>query len=143
MEEVAALYSPCEVFTSAFWVRVKCGIYKNNIGYVLSQDSDQVDILVTPHQHPYDADHQKLLFDADAARLAGHGVMVGQQSDVRARVVTCGGLVYHQGLLRQSFLKKVLEVVELPHPDNLTPYSMAGIDPPLVHWTIKMFLAQF
>ena len=43
MEEVAALYSPCEVFTSAFWVRVKCGIYKNDIGYMLSRDGNQVD----------------------------------------------------------------------------------------------------
>ncbi|KIM55528.1 hypothetical protein SCLCIDRAFT_30313 [Scleroderma citrinum Foug A] len=121
-EEVAALYSPREVFTSAFWVWVKCGIYKNDIGYVLSRDGDQVDILVTPCQRPYDADRQKLLFDADATRLAGHGVM---------------------GLLHQSFLKKVLEVVELPHPNDLAPYSMAGINPPLVHWTIKMFSAQF
>ena len=100
MEEVTALYSPHEVFASAFWVWVKCGIYKNDIGYVLSWDGNQVDILVTPRQRPYDADRQKLLFDADATWLAGHGVMVGQQSDVHARVVTCGGLVYHQGLLR-------------------------------------------
>ena len=143
MEEVTALYSPHEVFASAFWVRVKCGIYKNDIGYVLSWDGNQVDILVTPRQRPYDTDRRKLLFNADAARLAGHGVMVGQQSNVCARVVTCGGLVYHQGLLCRSFSKKVLEVVELPHPDDLAPYSMAGINPPLVHWTIKMFSAQF
>ena len=72
MEKVAALYSPHEVFASAFWVRVKCGIYKNDIGYVLSWDSNQVDILVTPRQRPYDTDRRKLLFNADAARLAGH-----------------------------------------------------------------------
>ncbi|KIM58298.1 hypothetical protein SCLCIDRAFT_28193 [Scleroderma citrinum Foug A] len=35
-EEVTLLYSPCKVFASAFWVRVKCGIYKNDVGYVLS-----------------------------------------------------------------------------------------------------------
>ena len=72
MEEVTALYSPHEVFASAFWVRVKCGIYKNDIGYVLSWDGNQVDILVTPRQRPYDTDRRKLLFNADAARLAGH-----------------------------------------------------------------------
>ena len=36
MEEVASLYSPRELFTSAFWVWVKCGNYKNDIGYMLS-----------------------------------------------------------------------------------------------------------
>ena len=53
-EEVVSLYSPCKLFTSAFWVQVKCGDYKNDIGYVLSQDGDQVDILVAPHERPYD-----------------------------------------------------------------------------------------
>ena len=71
MEEVVALYSRREVFASTFWVWVKCGIYKNDIGYVLSRDSNQVNILVTPRQHPYDTDHQKLLFNADATQLAG------------------------------------------------------------------------
>ncbi|KIM58649.1 hypothetical protein SCLCIDRAFT_27917 [Scleroderma citrinum Foug A] len=51
-EEAALLYSPCEVFASTFWVQVKCRIYKNDVGYVLSWDGDQVNILVAPQDHP-------------------------------------------------------------------------------------------
>jgi len=141
-EEVASLYSPCELFTSAFWVRVKCGNYKNDISYVLSQDRDQVDILVTPCERPYDDGSQKL-FDANMARLAGYAVIVDGPSDIHAGVESCCGHIYHKGLLRRSFSKKVLEVVEVPHPDDLLLHSLAGIDPPLIHRTIKIFLAQF
>ncbi|KAL4080432.1 hypothetical protein J3A83DRAFT_4184488 [Scleroderma citrinum] len=35
-----------------------------------------------------------------------------------------------------------LEVVELPHPDNLTFHSLAGINPSLISWTIATFSAQ-
>ncbi|KIM67506.1 hypothetical protein SCLCIDRAFT_21036 [Scleroderma citrinum Foug A] len=58
-------------------------------------------------------------------------------------VMSCNGLIYHKGLLQCSLLKKTLEVVELPHPDDLVLHSLAGIDPPLIRQTIKMFLAQF
>ena len=57
--------------------------------------------------------------------------------------MSCDGLIYHKGLLRCSLSKKTLEVVELPHPDDLVLHSLAGIDPPLIHQTIKMFSAQF
>jgi len=142
-EEVASLYSPCELFTSAFWVWVKCGNYKNDIGYVLSRDGDQVDILVAPRERPYDDGSQKLLFDANMARLAGYAVIVDGPSDIRAGVESCCGHIYHKGLLRRSFSKKALEVVEVPHPDDLLLHSLAGIDPPLIHRTIKIFSAQF
>ncbi|KIM65443.1 hypothetical protein SCLCIDRAFT_22646 [Scleroderma citrinum Foug A] len=122
--------------------KVKSGIYRNDVGYMLSRDGDQVSILVAPRQRPYDSGHQKLLFDADAARLAGYAITL-DPSDTRAGVMSCDGLIYHKGLLRCSLLKKTLEVVELPHPDDLVLHSLAGIDPPLIHQTIKMFSAQF
>ena len=34
-------------------------------------------------------------------------------------------------------------VVEVPHLDDLLLHLLAGIDPPLIHWMIKIFLAQF
>ena len=37
----------------------------------------------------------------------------------------------------------MLEVVELPHPNDLAPHSLVGIDLPLVHQTVKLFSAQF
>ena len=40
MEEGVSLYSPHELFTSAFWVQVKCSNYKNDISYMLSRDGD-------------------------------------------------------------------------------------------------------
>ena len=114
-EEVTLLYSPCEVFASAFWVRFKRGIYKNDIGYVLSRDGDRVDILITPRDRPYDSDLHKLFFDADAARLVEYTVTVEKQ---------------------------VLEVVEVPHPDDLAFHLLVGINPSLVSQTIKIFSAQ-
>ena len=64
---------------------------------------------------------------------------VEQSADLRTGIVTCRGCVYHQGLLRRSFPKQMLEVVELPHPDDLTFHALAGIDSPLIRLT---FLAQ-
>jgi len=141
-EEVPSLYSPREVYASAFWVRVKRGIYNNDIGYVLSRDEDKLDILVAPRQRPYDDDRRQLLFDIDRARRAGCTVTVEQPSDARGGVVTCRGLVYHQGLLLRSFSKRVLEVVEVPHPDSIAFHVLAGIHPSLIRQTILMFSAQ-
>ncbi|KIM67432.1 hypothetical protein SCLCIDRAFT_20952 [Scleroderma citrinum Foug A] len=115
VEEVASLYSPREVFASAFWVQFKRGIYKNDIGYVLSRDGDRVDILVAPQDCPYDSDLHKLFFDADAARLVEYTVTVEKQA---------------------------LEVVEVPHPNDLAFHSLVGINPSLVSQTIKIFSAQ-
>ena len=99
-EEVVSLYSPHELFTSAFWVWVKCGNYKNDIGYMLSQDGDQVDILVAPRERPYDNGSQKLLFDTNVARLAGYAVIMDGPSDIHAGVESCCGHIYHKGLLQ-------------------------------------------
>ena len=53
-------------------------------------------------------------------------------SDIRAGVESCCGHIYHKGLLQRSFSKKALEVVEVPHPDDLLLHSLASIDPPLL-----------
>ena len=141
-EDVPSLYSTREVFTSPFWVRVKRGVYKNDIGYVLSRDGDKVDVLLAPQERPYDSDRRKLLFDIDAARRAGYAVTVTEPPDVRAGVVTCRGLVYQQGLVLRSFTKLHLEVVEAPHPDDLAFHYLAGIDLPLIRRTVAIFSAQ-
>ena len=142
-EEVASLYSPHELFTSVFWLLVKCSNYKNDISYMLSRDGDQIDILVAPHECPYNDGSQKLLFDTNMARLVGYAVIVDGPSDIHARVESCCGHIYHKGLLRRSFLKKALEVVKVPHPDDLLLHLLASIDPPLIHQMIKIFSAQF
>ena len=64
-------------------------------------------------------------------------------SDIHAGVESCCGHIYHKGLLRRSFLKKALEVVKVPHLDDLLLHSLASIDPPLIHQMIKIFSAQF
>lgn len=123
-------------------MRVKRGIYNNDIGYVLSRDEDKLDILVAPQQCPYDDDWQQLLFDIDRAGWAGCVVMVEQSSDAHGGVVTCCGFIYHQGLLLCLFSKRVLEVVEVPHPDIIAFHNLASIDPSLIRWTILMFSVQ-
>ena len=57
-------------------------------------------------------------------------------------MVTCHGLVYHQGLLLHLFLKHVLEVVEVPHPDSIAFHVLTGIHPSLIRQTILMFSVQ-
>jgi len=137
-EDVAALYSPREDFASSFWVRIIRGTYKNDVGYVLSRNEDKVEMLLAPRERPYDNDHgRKLLFDIEAARQAGCTVVEGTSG-----VVTCGRLIYQQGLIRRSFVKQTLEVVEAPHPDDLAFHDLAGINPPLIQRTISSFSAQ-
>ena len=126
-EDVLSLYSTHEVFASAFWVRVKRGAYNNDVGYVLLQDGDKIDVLLAPREHPYNSDRCKLLFDIDAAHRAGYIVMVTKPSDGQAGVVTCRGLVYQQGLILWLFTKLSLEVVEAPHPDDLAFHYLAGV----------------
>ena len=138
-KDVVVLYSPHKDFASSFWVWIICGTYKNNVGYVLLWNGDKVEILLVPWEHPYDNDCGcKLLFDIEAACWAG--CMVERTFDTE--VVTCGCLIYQQGLLRQSFVKQILEVVEAPHPNDLAFHHLAGINPPLIQWTITLFLAQ-
>ena len=142
-EDVVALYSPQEDFasSSSFWVRITRGTYKNDISYVLSRNGDKVEMLLVPREHPYDNDHScKLLFDIETAHRAGCTVMVEGTSNTE--IVTCGRLVYQQGLLRRSFVKQVLEVVEAPHPDDLAFHHLAGINPPLIQRTVISFSAQ-
>lgn len=101
-----------------------------------------MDILVAPRDRPYDNVRRQILFDIDAARRAGYTVTVEQSSAMRTGVVTCDGCVYHQGLLRKSYPKQILEVVELPHPDDLMFHVLSGIDSSLTHRTIATFSAQ-
>ena len=108
----------------------------------MSRDGDTVNILVAPQECPYDNDRRQILFDVGAAQQAGCAVTVEQLADLHTGIVTCHGCIYHQGLLHQSFLKQMLEVVELPHPDDLAFHALAGIDLPLIHQAILMFLVQ-
>ena len=138
-EDVVVLYSPHKDFTFSFWVRIIRGPYKNNVGYVLLHNGDKVEILLAPREHPYDNDHgRRLLFNIEAARWAGCSV----EGTLDTRVVTCGHLIYQQGLLCRSFVKQFLEVVEVPHPDDLAFHHLAGINPPLIQRTIALFLVQ-
>ena len=99
-KDVVALYSPQEDFTSSssFWVRITCGTYKNDVSYVLLRNGDKVEMLLAPQERPYDNDHShKLLFNIETARQSGCAVMVEGTSDTGN--ITCGRLVYQQGLL--------------------------------------------
>ena len=139
-KDIAVLYSPHQDFTLSFWVQVTCGTYENNVSYVVLQNGDKVEILLVPREHPYDNDHsRKLLFDIEAARQAGCTVVEGTSG---TGIVTCGRLIYQQGLLHWSFVKQILEVVEAPHPNDLAFHHLAGIDPPLIQRTTTSFSAQ-
>ena len=138
-EDVVALYLPHKDFAFSFWVWIICGLYKNDVGYMLLCNEDKVEILLVPRECPYDNNHgRRLLFDIEAACRAGCSV----EGTLDTGAVTCGRLIYQQGLLHQSFVKQILEVVEVPHPDDLAFHHLASINPPLIQQTVALFSVQ-
>lgn len=132
------------------WVRVLRGIYRQDIAYVISANQDCCDVLVVPRRRPYDVidvedvaevkEHkrsQRQLFDPAAAESVGLGVR-----DLDG-IHECAGLYYHRGLLRRSYAKICVEVIEVPHPDRIALYVEAQVDRPLVERTHHKFAAQF
>ncbi|KAF9233647.1 hypothetical protein BU15DRAFT_66401 [Melanogaster broomeanus] len=111
------------------WVRIKRGLYCNDIGYVLSGDKSSLELLVVPRQRPYDKidrdnvpevraqqQRERKLFDTNAAKDAGPS---------------------------HSFPRDSLEVVAIPHPDQISALVEAKVNPDLVHRSHLLFSSQF
>jgi hypothetical protein len=124
------------------WVRVKRGLYHNDIACVLCENDTSLDLLIVPHERPYNeidgedvpgviAGKQRewKLVDPLIAKDAGYEVLPFRRRD---GIFRCKNSYYHRGLLRRSFAKSSLESITVPHPDQITLHVEAQVDPDLI-----------
>ena len=127
------------------WVRIKkSALYKGDVGYVETSDGDNAVVAVAPRQRPYDIPEQlgeKIEFDIELARLAGLPLEPILSPTGIAIGYTYNGQQFVGGLLRLSLLVSALELVELPHPDDIKYHATANRT--LVEETVHLFSAQF
>ncbi|KIM58303.1 hypothetical protein SCLCIDRAFT_28198 [Scleroderma citrinum Foug A] len=92
------------------WVHIKKStLYKGNVGYVESSDQNTAAMIVAPCQRPYDITKQLANLDLEPI-LSSSGAAIGY---------ICSGQHFVHGLLRLSLPVHALEVVEIPHPDDI------------------------
>ena len=127
------------------WVRIKkSALYKGDVGYVETSDRDNAVIVVAPRQRPYDIPEQsgeKMEFDLELARLANLPVEPILSSIGTEIGHTCNRQQFVSGLLRLSLPVHALEVVDLPHPDDIK--YLAAANRTFVEETVHLFSAQF
>ncbi|KAI5980487.1 hypothetical protein EDC04DRAFT_3100613, partial [Pisolithus marmoratus] len=126
--------------------RRKKSAYKGDLGYVAESTEGKAVVLVAPRQLPYDSleeSGERTRFNVELARvadldlvpiLASSGVEIGY---------SCNGHQFIHGLLRLPLLVDTLELVEVPHPDDIRFHAAAGIDPLFVEQTLNLLSAQF
>ncbi|KAI5999998.1 hypothetical protein EDD15DRAFT_2193486 [Pisolithus albus] len=139
-------YKARQVLPTQNWVRIKQSAYKGDIGYVEESAETHVVVLVAPRQLPYDVPEEsgeRMMFDIELARLAGlDSIPIISPSGAEIGY-SCGGQQFVCGLLRLTLLVNALELVELPHPDDIRFHVATGVDPPFVEETLNIFSAQF
>ncbi|KAI5986729.1 hypothetical protein EDC04DRAFT_2913208 [Pisolithus marmoratus] len=135
-----------QILPTPNWVRIKKSAYKGNLGYVTESTNGKAVMLIAPHQLPYDSPEEsgkRMRFDIELARvadldlvpiLASSGVKIGY---------SCDGHQFIHGLLRLPLLVDTLELVEVPHPDDIRFHAVAGIDPPFIEQMLNLFSVQF
>ncbi|KAI6039485.1 hypothetical protein EDC04DRAFT_3007883 [Pisolithus marmoratus] len=135
-----------QILPTPNWVQIKKSAYKGDLGYVTESTEGKAVMLIAPHQLPYDSleeSGERTRFDIELARvadldlvpiLASSGVEIGY---------SCDGHQFIHGLLRLPLLVNTLELVEVPHPDDIRFHTAAGIDPPFVKKMLNLFSAQF
>ncbi|KAI6096673.1 hypothetical protein EV401DRAFT_1895711 [Pisolithus croceorrhizus] len=129
------------------WVRIQKSMYKGDIGYIEeSADSDAVVILVAPCWLPYDLPEESgesVRFNVELARMAGLDLMPILSPSGTEIGYSCDGQQFVHGLFRLTLPANTLEIVELPHPNDIRFHVAAGIDPYFVEETLNLFSAQF
>jgi ribosomal protein L24 len=152
-DQYAAYISDAGSILLSSWVRVKQGLYHNDIAYVLCEDDTSLDVLIVPRECLYDeidgedipgviAGKQRewKLFDPLIAKDAGYEVHPFRCQD---SIFRCKNSYYHHGLLRCSFAKSSLESITAPHPDQITLHVEAQVDPDLIKRSHLLFSALF
>ncbi|KAI6125360.1 hypothetical protein EDD16DRAFT_1703204 [Pisolithus croceorrhizus] len=136
-----------QVLPTRSWVRIRKSMYTGDIGYVEeSADSDAVIILIAPRRLPYDLPKESgesVRFDVELARMAGLDLVPILSPSGAEIGYSCDGQQFVHGLFRLTLPADTLEIVELPHPNDIRFHVAAGIDPYFVEETLNLFSAQF
>ncbi|KAI5994442.1 hypothetical protein EDD15DRAFT_2196055 [Pisolithus albus] len=139
-------YKARQVLPTRNWVRIKQSAYKGDIGYVEESAETHAVVLVAPRQLPYDVPEEsgeRMMFDVELARLAGlDSIPIISPSGAEIGY-SCGGQQFVRGLLRLTLPVNALELVELPHPDDIRFHVATGVDPPFVEEMLNIFSVQF
>ena len=109
-----------------------------------TSDQDNTVIVVAPWQRPYDIPEQsgkKMEFDVELARLADLPLEPILSSTGTEIGYTCNGQQFVSGFLRLSLPVHALEVVELPHPNDIKYLTTANHT--FVEETVHLFSTQF
>ena len=129
------------------WVCIKkSALYKGDVGYVESSDENTAIVLVAPHQRPYDITKQlgqKMEFCVDLVRLANLNLEpILSSAGAKIRYI-CSGQQFVHGLLRLSLPVHALELVEIPHLDNIKYHMNSSLNRPFIEQTLLIFSVQF
>ncbi|KIK20124.1 hypothetical protein PISMIDRAFT_106355, partial [Pisolithus microcarpus 441] len=128
------------------WVRIKKSPYNGDVGYVKESTESDAVVLVAPRHVPYDLPEEsgkRVLFDIELARMAGLDlvpVLSPCGTEIR---YSCGGEEFIYRLLRLMLLVDTLELLDLPHPDNIRFHVATEFDLQFVKRMLNLFSAQF
>ena len=141
------VFKSCKTLPCQSWVRIKkSALYKGDVGYVESSDQNTAAMIVAPRQHPYDITEQlgqKMEFCVDLVRLANLDLeLILSSSGAKIRYI-CSGQHFVHGLLRLSLPVHALELVEIPHLDDIKYHTNSSLDCPFIKQTFHIFSAQF
>ncbi|KAI6103697.1 hypothetical protein EDD16DRAFT_1525033 [Pisolithus croceorrhizus] len=122
-------------------------MYKGDIGYIKeSADSDAIVILVAPHWLPYDLPEESgesVRFNVELARMAGLDLMPILCPSGAKIGYSCNGQQFMHGLFWLTLPADTLEIVKLPHPNNIRFHMAAGIDPYFHNFGKSRMLLRF
>ena len=112
-----------------------------------SSDQNTAAVIVAPRQRPYDITEQlgqKMEFCVDLAQLANLDLEPILSSSGAEIGYICSGQHFVHGLLRLSLpVHSALELVEIPHSDDIKYHTNSSLDRPFIKQTFHIFSAQF
>ena len=111
-----------------------------------TSDENNAVVIVTPRQRPYDIPEQsgeRMEFSIELARLADLKLEAILSPSGAEIGFSCGEQQFVYGLLRLPLPLHSLELVELPHPDDIRYHVTADFDRQFVEQTLLLFSAQF
>lgn len=127
-------------FPHLCWLRVKRGKYRDAVGYLFDseQSNNFVTVLIPPRDFPYEMPKGSVaLFDPSrlppgisTTDITRDGEIVGQKYK---------GEEYYCGLLKKSFHRYSIELIAIPHPDDIRLHIQAGWDTPFAQKAIIAF----
>ncbi|KAG2129391.1 hypothetical protein BD769DRAFT_1387344 [Suillus cothurnatus] len=127
------------------WVRITRGKYKDDVGRVFkSKEEDFVEVLIATRDFPYKMP-QGTRSLVERSRLPNS--KAGQVSDIILNGEVVGwsykGESYYKGLVVKIFARDQVELVAVPHVNDIQLHLESGWDTPFLKATVVAFSMQF